>query len=417
MTQQNILELAKQGNAKAIAALMTYHLQPSHITAKAALKDSCLQLMLEAAQVPDQKIMIPFVRRVITSLGAEHIQRVKVFGRQIGEDFPTWSQEFDLEVQAKSKMSQSNQLLTTPESTISAGNPYKALINESVNLLAKGINAFANSLEKANLEREYENFIKESGHLFPKNIPSYVQDIHKSVFEKSIRTLSRILVVILYQPEELLDVILVRYQRRDSYLVVTNRRLLCFLHMPLTVVQTGASLDDLIKSSRKFHLEFSEVNKIVVANNGIILYNNLGAHELAPELKLYFVHNNIYDDSTQLNNTLSPFVIVETVDSIPVDLDEASVKGRNSIVRWGCSILLGALVFWGSSIFNQPQPDPVQAPVTTSQPQVGDLCPCDSGCEYVTDSQWAVMSGSERDEFKRQVRASTGKCTIVVADP
>lgn len=53
MAQTNILELAKQGDPKAIAALINRQLQPKGITAKVALKDNCLQTMLESAQVPD----------------------------------------------------------------------------------------------------------------------------------------------------------------------------------------------------------------------------------------------------------------------------------------------------------------------------------------------------------------------------
>lgn len=32
----------------------------------------------------------------MTNLGAESINKVKVYGRQTGEEFPTWSQEFEL---------------------------------------------------------------------------------------------------------------------------------------------------------------------------------------------------------------------------------------------------------------------------------------------------------------------------------
>ena len=49
----NLLDLAKQGNAYAIGALMNRQLQLKGITAKAALKDSCLQIMLESKQVPN----------------------------------------------------------------------------------------------------------------------------------------------------------------------------------------------------------------------------------------------------------------------------------------------------------------------------------------------------------------------------
>jgi hypothetical protein len=52
-TQPNLLELAKQGNAKAIATLINRQLQPKGITAKAAFKDGCLQIMLESAHISD----------------------------------------------------------------------------------------------------------------------------------------------------------------------------------------------------------------------------------------------------------------------------------------------------------------------------------------------------------------------------
>ncbi|MCT7967037.1 hypothetical protein NG799_11885 [Laspinema sp. D1] len=55
MNQPNLLELAKQGDAKAIATLMNRKLQPKGITAKASMKNDCLQIMLESAQVPPKK--------------------------------------------------------------------------------------------------------------------------------------------------------------------------------------------------------------------------------------------------------------------------------------------------------------------------------------------------------------------------
>jgi hypothetical protein len=95
-TQPNLLELAKQGNAQAIATLINRQLQPKGITAKAALKDGCLQVMLESAQAPNQQALVAFVRKGITGLRAASIERVKVYGRLVGEEFPAWSEEFEL---------------------------------------------------------------------------------------------------------------------------------------------------------------------------------------------------------------------------------------------------------------------------------------------------------------------------------
>lgn len=99
-TQPNLLELAKQGNAQAIATLMNRQLQPKGITVKAALKDGCLQIMLESAQVPNQQALVEFIRKGITSLGAESIKSVKIYGRKTGGEFPSWSQEIELGTQA-----------------------------------------------------------------------------------------------------------------------------------------------------------------------------------------------------------------------------------------------------------------------------------------------------------------------------
>lgn len=101
MTQPNLLELAKQGDAQAIASLMNRQLQPKGITAKVTLKEACLQVMLESAQVPNRQALVAFIRKVITGLGAASIERAKIYGRQIGEEFPAWSDEFEVEFQKK----------------------------------------------------------------------------------------------------------------------------------------------------------------------------------------------------------------------------------------------------------------------------------------------------------------------------
>lgn len=95
------MELAKQGDAEAIASLMNRQLQPRCITAKVALKDACLQVMLESDQVPNQQALVAFVRKGITSLGAASIERVKVYGRKTGEEFPDWNEAFEVECQKK----------------------------------------------------------------------------------------------------------------------------------------------------------------------------------------------------------------------------------------------------------------------------------------------------------------------------
>lgn len=95
-SKSDITSLAKQGNPKAIAALMNQSLQTKGITAKVALKDGCLQIMLESTEVPNQNSLVTFIKKGVTSLGILSVERVKVYGKQSGEEFPAWNQEFEL---------------------------------------------------------------------------------------------------------------------------------------------------------------------------------------------------------------------------------------------------------------------------------------------------------------------------------
>ncbi|MGA9381821.1 MAG: hypothetical protein WBV73_23925 [Phormidium sp.] len=99
MEQQNLSELAKQGNAQAIATFINRTLQPKGITAKAAMKNDCLQIMLEAAQVPNPQVLVPLINKWMSNVGAESIKKVKVFGRKSGEEFPAWNEEFEVAAQ------------------------------------------------------------------------------------------------------------------------------------------------------------------------------------------------------------------------------------------------------------------------------------------------------------------------------
>jgi hypothetical protein len=99
MTQQNLLELAKKGNVQAISSLMNRQLKNKGITAKLALKDGCLQVMLESTEVPDQQIFVEFVRKGIIGLRVASIERVKIYGRQIDEEFPAWNTDFEVVIE------------------------------------------------------------------------------------------------------------------------------------------------------------------------------------------------------------------------------------------------------------------------------------------------------------------------------
>ncbi|NER50910.1 MAG: hypothetical protein F6J92_30415 [Symploca sp. SIO1A3] len=95
-TQQQLLALAKQGNPKAIARLITNSLKGQGITAKANIKGDCLWVMLESAQVPDSSVVVPFIRRGMIKLGGASIKTVKIYGKQTDASAPAWSKDIDL---------------------------------------------------------------------------------------------------------------------------------------------------------------------------------------------------------------------------------------------------------------------------------------------------------------------------------
>lgn len=96
MTQENLRQLAKQGNPKALATIINQSLKPKSITAKVGLKDDCLQVLLESAQIPNQQAMVSFIRNGLTKLEVESIRTVKVYGRKLGEELPAWNQSFEM---------------------------------------------------------------------------------------------------------------------------------------------------------------------------------------------------------------------------------------------------------------------------------------------------------------------------------
>ncbi|MGJ3252097.1 MAG: hypothetical protein ACFE0J_13345 [Elainellaceae cyanobacterium] len=96
MTKPNLLELAKQGNPQAIAALMNHSLKPKGIVAKVQAQGDRLQVLLEAAQTPNRQVLTNFVRNGLNHLNIDSIQFVQVSGQQTGANQPAWTQRLEV---------------------------------------------------------------------------------------------------------------------------------------------------------------------------------------------------------------------------------------------------------------------------------------------------------------------------------
>ncbi|MEQ8382610.1 MAG: hypothetical protein RH949_09600 [Coleofasciculus sp. A1-SPW-01] len=97
MNQLNYIERAKGGDAQAIAFLLNRSLAPKGITVKANIKVNCLRIMLESSQVLSQPAMVKFVHQGLKKLQPDSIKTVTIYGKQTHLDFPTWSQELNLD--------------------------------------------------------------------------------------------------------------------------------------------------------------------------------------------------------------------------------------------------------------------------------------------------------------------------------
>ncbi|MBD2357383.1 WD40 repeat domain-containing protein [Tolypothrix sp. FACHB-123] len=93
MNQQKNLELVKQGNPQAIEDLLNQALQSKCIKAKTALKDKCLQVLFESAQIPSQEKLVTWLYEGMTKLHIETIEKLNIYGRQLGKEIPDWTQE------------------------------------------------------------------------------------------------------------------------------------------------------------------------------------------------------------------------------------------------------------------------------------------------------------------------------------
>ncbi len=91
MNQQNILQLAKQGNPNAIATLVEKALGKKGITAKAGLENNCLHLLLEAPQLLDPQPCLRVIEKGMQRLQPASIEAIALYGRRLGHRLPDWT--------------------------------------------------------------------------------------------------------------------------------------------------------------------------------------------------------------------------------------------------------------------------------------------------------------------------------------
>lgn len=96
MTQLSVMDLAKQGDPHAIAALINRSLASKGIHAEAELEFDCLTISLQAAQIPNQKAIVTIVHRGMLVLQVEQIKRVQILTYRSDNHYLAWHYEIDL---------------------------------------------------------------------------------------------------------------------------------------------------------------------------------------------------------------------------------------------------------------------------------------------------------------------------------
>jgi Trk K+ transport system NAD-binding subunit len=96
MGQPSLLILAKNGDSGAIAAYLSYLLATAQIQVGADWQGGILNLRFEAASTPDAETLTTFARQQLRQLQIEKVDRVRLFGYQIGHPAPLWNRWIDI---------------------------------------------------------------------------------------------------------------------------------------------------------------------------------------------------------------------------------------------------------------------------------------------------------------------------------
>ncbi len=118
MTQQDLHELARKGDSKAISALLNQQLKSWGVRSKVVTKQRCLHVILEADDnVPDRPSCLETIRVKVVNWEVEGVDRVRVYGRKTGSSAAAWQQEFAVAVGGYSNLlfSQSQGATGSPE--------------------------------------------------------------------------------------------------------------------------------------------------------------------------------------------------------------------------------------------------------------------------------------------------------------
>jgi hypothetical protein len=79
-----------------IESVFNKQLNPKNITVKVVLRDSVLQIMYQSEKSLSQIAIVDGTKKLLTLINPSDINKVKIYFKQSGDDFPKWDDEFEL---------------------------------------------------------------------------------------------------------------------------------------------------------------------------------------------------------------------------------------------------------------------------------------------------------------------------------
>lgn len=88
---------AQNGDPQAIATLMNRSFQRRGVTAFVTIKGTCLQVLLVSSKAPSQSTYVSMIWMGIHKLAIPNIHTLEMYGKQLGNEIPSWSQKVTLD--------------------------------------------------------------------------------------------------------------------------------------------------------------------------------------------------------------------------------------------------------------------------------------------------------------------------------
>jgi YVTN family beta-propeller protein len=129
MAQSSLLQLARTGDADAIAALMNITLQAIGISARTAIQGNQLHILLESDRTLAPFPSVEFVRQGLARLRVGGLSSAVIYARLVGQQTPEWVQAVNLAAAA------SNPFVLETEAALKVGRSPKASLGQPTKLM------------------------------------------------------------------------------------------------------------------------------------------------------------------------------------------------------------------------------------------------------------------------------------------